>query len=471
MRSTLRLKSLLLVLVMVISIFSIPAFATTDSTTSQEGTRFTDVPSTHWAYDAIQWMSNNKILAGDGSGHFNPDDNVTRAQFAQIMVLALRLPTGQPGVVSFVDVSPQSWAYKAVESAKPFLTGFRTASGDYFKPQTDAVREDMAVALVKAMDYQDSPYNPDSLNIFTDRSSISPNLTKYAAIAIEKGLMAGSLQSDNTKTFGAQDSLTRAQAAALIFKSLEVSGEKITFDNENKVTYPSVTPTPTAPALGALPKATVRAESTSGGLSISWTAITDERFSGYKVVLSKSDSTPVYPDNGYFKYITDRNQNRVLINQGNGYSGGDLCGSIKANESYYLSITTLYNDGSKVPGNVIRVQIPATQSSATASQKAIVSAKSADGGILLNWSRVGSENFTYYKVVISRNDSSPVYPENGYITYIADPASTSYALHAGDTYNGGDFNQLESGNTYYVSITSVFGDNKIAGNTIQVKIP
>ncbi|MGE5417766.1 MAG: S-layer homology domain-containing protein, partial [Acidobacteriota bacterium] len=114
---------------------------------------FTDVPNDYWAKDAIKAMVDRGILSGYTDGSFKPDQEITRAEFARIMVVSLRLPLKTSAKASFQDVSTSSWAYPYVETAKYYLTGFRYTDGDYFEPNSPAVREDMAVALVKALGY------------------------------------------------------------------------------------------------------------------------------------------------------------------------------------------------------------------------------------------------------------------------------------------------------------------------------
>ena len=46
---------------------------------------FTDVTSGHWAVDAITWAAQNDIVAGIGGNLYDPDSNVTREQFAQML--------------------------------------------------------------------------------------------------------------------------------------------------------------------------------------------------------------------------------------------------------------------------------------------------------------------------------------------------------------------------------------------------
>ncbi len=46
---------------------------------------FSDVPTTHWAYNQIEWAADVHVTAGCGGGNFCPDANVTRAQMAVFM--------------------------------------------------------------------------------------------------------------------------------------------------------------------------------------------------------------------------------------------------------------------------------------------------------------------------------------------------------------------------------------------------
>lgn len=48
---------------------------------------FSDVPIGHWAYQEVKLMSDYGIINGYPDGTFKPDETVTRAQFAKMMVL------------------------------------------------------------------------------------------------------------------------------------------------------------------------------------------------------------------------------------------------------------------------------------------------------------------------------------------------------------------------------------------------
>lgn len=187
----------------------------------QEPGDFSDIGPGHWAAKAIREMAKRKVITGMGNNEFAPNAQVTRAQFATMLVKALGLPVTDPATRTFADVGPQEWCYKYVEAAKDYLTGYKTQAGTLlFHPSIPAVREDMAVAIVKARGL--SPATDLSvLNSFSDKDSISEQIKPYVAAAVNAGLMKGY---DNG-TFRPQGKLTRAEAAALLYKVM--IGEKV----------------------------------------------------------------------------------------------------------------------------------------------------------------------------------------------------------------------------------------------------
>jgi hypothetical protein len=343
---------------------ALPVYGTTEtaSVKTSHTTDFTDVPADHWAYGAIKWMVVNGIVEGTGGNRFMPDKGVTREEFAKMMVLALDLKLINPSRESFLDIKKGGWQFKYVETAKPYMTGFRTAEGDYFRPAESAVREDMAVALVKALGFSNETANLTVLSQFSDEAQISTNLKKHVAIAVSHGLMEG-YESGGKKVFAPNEGLNRASAAVLLYNVFKGKEDKITYEDE-KVVYDNEgntgdgegTDEENDPDTG-LASSNIRVSISGGKALLHWDKITSPDFAGYKVVISKNDSTPVYPDDGYLSFITDRNTTGMTVKAGDGYNGGDIGGNLEAGVNYYFSITVLYNDG-KAPGNVVRVKLP-----------------------------------------------------------------------------------------------------------------
>ena len=83
---------------------------------------FTDVTSGHWAVDAITWAAQNDIVAGIGGGLYDPDSNVTREQFAQMLYNYAKYKgydlTATGDLTQFPDAgSISSWAETALSWA------------------------------------------------------------------------------------------------------------------------------------------------------------------------------------------------------------------------------------------------------------------------------------------------------------------------------------------------------------------
>lgn len=210
-----------------------------DAQTSQapkddKGTTFTDVPSSHWAYDSISQMVQRGVINGYTDGTFHPDRIVTRSELAKIMVLAAGINPRSTSNSSFSDIVPSDWFSAYVEAAKPYLTGYSQADGSlYYAPNAPALREDMAIAIVKLKGYETSGDQADLNELsdkFTDYDHISQVARKYISVATAKGLVTG--YPDNT--FRPQEPITRAQAAALLDRAFQ-------FGNANKVELPADT--------------------------------------------------------------------------------------------------------------------------------------------------------------------------------------------------------------------------------------
>lgn len=195
-------------------------------------TTFSDVPRSHWAYEAISQMADQGIISGYNDGTFRPDNRISRAEFAKIMIAAAGIDLGFARNVTqtFEDVDRDHWAFLYVERAKNYLTGYKSGKRYYYKPNEYAVREDIAVALVRLMGYDQSKTAKTSLlDRFRDKNDISKELRPYIAIAVDTDLIKGF----NDQTFRPQDAITRAEAATLLYRAKgKLDETKIVFPAE-----------------------------------------------------------------------------------------------------------------------------------------------------------------------------------------------------------------------------------------------
>jgi hypothetical protein len=180
---------------------------------AQAAPSFSDVPRSHWAYQEITVMAAKGIINGYEDGKFRPNNQITRAEFAKIMIAAAGINVNKRSITqTFRDVPKDHWAFYYVEYAKPYLTGYKSGSVYTYKPDQNAVREDIAVALVRLLGY-DRNHKPDLsvVDRFNDDDRISPALRPYIAIAIQTDLIKG-----YNNSFRPQDAITRAEAASLL---------------------------------------------------------------------------------------------------------------------------------------------------------------------------------------------------------------------------------------------------------------
>lgn len=181
---------------------------------------FSDLTSNHWAYKAVNQMSDKEIIAGYPDGTFQPEKNVTRAEFSKILVKALELK-GESNF-NFEDVSTDFWGYRDIRIAANYFDFYKMNEKNYFMPNDYATREDVAVAVVLAAGLGDAEGNYELLNKFSDQADMSMNSKNCIAIAVENGLMKGNADG----TFNPKGKLTRAEAAQLILNTIAVKEKK-----------------------------------------------------------------------------------------------------------------------------------------------------------------------------------------------------------------------------------------------------
>ena len=179
--------------------------------------KYSDVPQSHWAYEAISRASSKNWFGGYPDGSFRPDGSITRAEALKVFVVFLGLELDTVTESSFYDVNPKEWYAPYIEAGKELFPTHTTVQGKTpFNPDMPVTREDTIYALVNALGYQvGAKYLDESvLNMFTDKNSISGDLKAHFAIALENELVSGFPDG----TIRAQDSLTRAEFATLLYR-------------------------------------------------------------------------------------------------------------------------------------------------------------------------------------------------------------------------------------------------------------
>ena len=178
---------------------------------------FTDVPDSHWAYDAISYFSDSGTIVGVGNDMFVPNEFISREEFAKLISEIYAKTSSGFAAQTFSDVTPDMWSYNYIESVKEYLTGYPQNGEPFFNPKGKAAREDVAYALVKIIGLDKLSHSEgDILGRFEDSNEISYHLKDYVAIAVSGGLMQG-----YENQLRPQDGITRAETAALLFRAIK----------------------------------------------------------------------------------------------------------------------------------------------------------------------------------------------------------------------------------------------------------
>lgn len=165
----------------------------------------------HWAYTYIEQMAQKRIMSGYPDGSFQPDKNITRAEFARMIAVAMNLPLNEQAQLSFSDQkSIPDWARSAIAATQKagIINGYEDGS---FGPQRNITRAEMAVMIAKANKAQ---INQGAKLAFSDAAQVPEWSRPYVAAAVKAGIISGR---DNN-TFAPLSPATRAEAACMISK-------------------------------------------------------------------------------------------------------------------------------------------------------------------------------------------------------------------------------------------------------------
>ncbi|WP_169306770.1 M6 family metalloprotease domain-containing protein [Cohnella pontilimi] len=178
---------------------------------------FADI-RTHWARDDIELLASKSLLKGLSNTSFGPNQAVTRAQFAAMLVQALGLRETS-AAASFKDVKASDWyaGYVGAAVQAGLVQGF---SDGRFRPNDRITREQMAAMINNAARFAGQPLADQAdrsrLGVFKDRSSISAYALDSVSNVVQAGIMTGMKPNE----FRAADFATRGQSASILKRLL-----------------------------------------------------------------------------------------------------------------------------------------------------------------------------------------------------------------------------------------------------------
>ena len=177
---------------------------------------FTDVLTTDWFADAVQYAVDNGMMNGTSETTFRPNGTTTRGMIVTILYRLEKEPAVDNGA-GFADVAADQYYADAVAwaSANDIVTGY---SAEKFGPDNSITREQFAAILYRYAQYKKIDVTATAdLSGYADAAQISAYAETAMKWANGEGLITG-VTDTMLKPAG---NATRAQAATILMRFCE----------------------------------------------------------------------------------------------------------------------------------------------------------------------------------------------------------------------------------------------------------
>lgn len=183
-----------------------------------------DDTSNHWAKADISLLASKLLVKGVSDASFAPDQSVTRAEFAALLVRALGLPRTAANA-SFSDVQASDWFSDDVATATQakLVEGLEDGT---FRPTAEVTRQEMAVMISRAMAFagvngtpseSGKTQEPEGLGKFADQAEIAT----WARQAFSQMVHDRIIQGKTEQSAAPADRASRAEAVVVLKRFLQ----------------------------------------------------------------------------------------------------------------------------------------------------------------------------------------------------------------------------------------------------------
>lgn len=178
----------------------------------------------HWAKDAVNDMGSRMVVCGVGDNNYDPDRDMTRAEFAVIVVRALGLAPGT-GESSFPDVGGSNLYLPYIETASSYgiIMGYPDGT---FRPNDTITREQATAMLARAMKITglETDLTPEDISALLGTYTDSADISAYAEYSIAACLETGIVSGRSKTMIVPKGNVTRAEVAVMVQRLLQGSG-------------------------------------------------------------------------------------------------------------------------------------------------------------------------------------------------------------------------------------------------------
>lgn len=191
----------------IITLGLVTIFAICFSFSTVLASRYTDmVSSEHWAYNALEYAAENKVLTGFDDNSIRPNDSLTRAQMAAVAV-RLYGNGNKEDISQFSDLIPSAWYYEYFREA--YSMGVFLGDGNKIYPENKITRQEAFTVIGRIL----------RLNIkggatqFYDDYDVANWAKGYIKAMYELGYISG----NTNNLINPNDNITRAELAQLVY--------------------------------------------------------------------------------------------------------------------------------------------------------------------------------------------------------------------------------------------------------------
>jgi polysaccharide deacetylase 2 family uncharacterized protein YibQ len=212
-----------------------------------------DLPET-WAETSIRTLYNHQIINGFPDGSFRPEEGLTRAQIAKMLVLWRGLSLVSNGTLYFSDVPADHWANSFIATAvgQGFVNGFPDGS---YRPEDPVTKAQLLKLLVAAKQWT-ALLPLSTLLTFPDTAGHWVFAHGWLEAALQQGVLKTLAMGEdphmlNGANFTPDAPITRAQTCVLLDRCSGIpdgtgTATPIPTPSATEPTAPSLTPTITA---------------------------------------------------------------------------------------------------------------------------------------------------------------------------------------------------------------------------------
>lgn len=190
-----------------------PSTSKNNTSNNADTQTYIDVYSNMWYYDAVNFVTTNKIMQGTSTNQFSPDLSLTREMAVTILYRYAKEPVISSNA-NYTDVKNSDYFYNAVSWAtqNEIVKGY---GNNIFGTGHNLTREDFAVIMYRYAQFlnKETSSNID-LSKFTDSNKISSWAVDALKWANDNDLIKGKTDT----TLAPKDAITRAETATIIMR-------------------------------------------------------------------------------------------------------------------------------------------------------------------------------------------------------------------------------------------------------------